>query len=451
MELKIHLTNFGPFKERQTYTFSNINIFYGPSGSGKSVLNHALRLFAGNPTTINEFHHFEMSDIMDFDALLYDNQKPFVLELEILVGNHVMNRKYCYGRNSKYEGYGDLLKYELFWDNQLVYGFDKEFVFNLPHKLNVLFNDLIELCANDEFKKKVGSFYRYELLDGILPLTNVSKEWVEDLFSTELNYTFMVKRTNALNFGWSDEYDEYMRTFECVVENHSNGWIFKNEIAECLRNLYETPFSFFQGHYTQFDPFKSRDNFSGTVVKTSYGSSYKFRLKNKILDFVLLTVSKLGLPLIVEQNFFDAYNQKIGYSYYTLNKKGRAIHYSMLGEGEKRLYDLIFQLAFIYVEQFDNKERTDPYLFIVDNIDIISTGKGNAELLIKLSDLFPNILFVCVTKSRELVNEMLSLCEEQNYKSSALSISSFKKNKGNFTASITNHEISETFSITPGI
>ena len=118
---------------------------------------------------------------------------------------------------------------------------------------------------------------------------------------------------------------------------------------------------------------------------------------------------------------------------------------------EQRLYDLIFQLAFIYVEQFDNKERTDPYLFIVDNIDIISTGKGNAELLIKLSDLFPNILFVCVTKSRELVNEMLSLCEEQNYKSSALSISSFKKNKGNFTARITNHEISETFSITPGI
>ena len=451
MELKVHITNFGPFKERQTYTFSNITIHYGPTGSGKSILDHAIRLFTGNPTTMNEFHHFEMSDIMDFDALLYKKEEPFVLEIELIVCGHALNRKYFFKADSNHDGLGLLVNYEMHWNGRLIFGFNNEHVHYNPRLLNYFYKDLIEVREDKNFRQKVDSWYSNELADGFMLVEDLNYSLIDRVFEKGLDYSFEKPRIKAVSNGWEDNYAEYMQTFECVFYDYENDISFCKEFAESLRDLYEAPFSFFQGHYSQFDPFKSRDYFSGTIVKTSSGYSYRPRLKGGLLEFFVVTSVQLGLAPIIEMKIKDPYFQKIGYAYYAINKGGKSIHYSMLGEGEKRLYDLVFHLAFIHVEHFHGKNRTDPYFYIIDNIDLISTGRGNAEILDKLSSVFPNIIFVCATKSREFVNEMLSLCEEKKYKSSALSISSFKKNKVNFTASITNHEISETFTVFPGL
>ena len=451
MNLKIHITNFGPFKERQTYTFSNITIHYGPSGSGKSILDYAIRLFVGNPTTMNEFHHFEMSDIMEFDALLYNNKEPFVLEIELSVCGHSLNRKYFFEADSKNDGLGILMNYEMHWDDRFIFGFNNQHVLFHPRALNHFYKDLIDVRQNESFRQKVDSWYSNELVDGIMTIEELTYNLIDQVFEKEFDYNYGVPRTKALSHGWEGNYAEYMHTFECVFSDYEFNSSFMKGFAESLRDLYEAPFSFFQGHYSQFDPFKSRDYFSGTIVKTSSGYSFRPRLKGELLEFFVVTSVQLGLAPIIEMKIKDSYFQKIGYAYYAINKGGKAIHYSMLGEGEKRLYDLVFHLAFIHAEHFHGKNRTDPYFYIIDNIDLISTGRGNAEILDKLSSVFPNIIFVCASKSREFVNEMLSLCEEKKYKSSALSISSFKKNRENFTASITNHEISETFTVFPGL
>jgi predicted ATP-binding protein involved in virulence len=76
---------------------------------------------------------------------------------------------------------------------------------------------------------------------------------------------------------------------------------------------------------------------------------------------------------------------------------------------------------------------------------------GNAKILDVLSKAFPQITFVCSTKSRELVNEVLSLFEENNYRSDALNILSFTKNDEDFSARVMNHEISETYLVSPSV
>ena len=153
----------------------------------------------------------------------------------------------------------------------------------------------------------------------------------------------------------------------------------------------------------------------------------------------------------MEEKLIDKYGTKHGYSYFAQHKNGKRIHYSMLGDGDKLLYDLVYHLCLIKEDHLPRRQKRDLYLYFIDNIDFFSTGRGNAKILDVLSKAFPRITFVCSTKSRELVNEVLALYEENNYLSDALNILSFTKSDEDFSARITNNEISESYLVSPSI
>jgi predicted ATP-binding protein involved in virulence len=153
----------------------------------------------------------------------------------------------------------------------------------------------------------------------------------------------------------------------------------------------------------------------------------------------------------MEDKLIDKYGNKHGYTYFAQHKNGMRIHYSMLGDGDKLLYDMVYHLCLIKEDHLPSRQKRDLYLFFIDNIDFFSTGRGNAKILDVLSKSFPQITFVGSTKSRELVNEVLALYEENNYLSDALNILSFTKNDEDFSASVINHAISETYLVSPSI
>ena len=449
--MKIHITNFGPFKERQTFSFANITLHYGLSGTGKSILNHAFKLFTGNPTLLSQFHNFEMSDIMDYQALVFDPTEPFVLEFELPVNGHLINRVFSYEVNDKVEGTAAMTSYEMHWNGEFVFGFDNQNVCFQNRRMNTFLKDIMLLKSEDEYSDPSDSMFANELLDGIYSFDEITPELIEDTFPDEIDFYFRIPRVNPVNDGMDDRYVDYMETFECIFQNISKNPDFYRQIVEALHSLYESPNTFCMAHCAQFDAYMSREFYSGTVVRKTLGYNYRKALREMNMAHFHMTCLNLGLPILMEEKLIDKYGTKHGYSYFAQHKNGKRIHYSMLGDGDKLLYDLVYHLCLIKEDHLPRRQKRDLYLYFIDNIDFFSTGRGNAKILDVLSKAFPRITFVCSTKSRELVNEILSLYEENNYRSDALNILSFTKSDEDFSARITNHEISESYLVSPSI
>ena len=450
-KMKIHITNFGPFKERQTFSFANITLHYGLSGTGKSILSHAIKLFTSNPTLVSQFHNFEMSDIMDYQALVFDPTEPFVLEFELPVNGHLINRVFSYEVNDKVEGTAAMTSYEMHWNGEFVFGFDNQNVCFQNRRMNTFLKDIMRLKSEDETSDPSDSMFANELLDGIYSFDEITPELIEDTFPDEIDFYFRIPRVNPVNDGMDDRYVDYMETFECIFQNVSKNPDFYRQIVEALHSLYASPNTFCMAHCAQFDAYMSREFYSGTVVRKTLGYNYRKALREMNMAHFHMTCLNLGLPILMEEKLIDKYGTKHGYSYFAQHKNGKRIHYSMLGDGDKLLYDLVYHLCLIKEDHLPRRQKRDLYLYFIDNIDFFSTGRGNAKILDVLSKAFPRITFVCSTKSRELVNEILSLYEENNYRSDALNILSFTKSDEDFSASVMNHEISGNFSVTPSI
>ena len=449
--MKIHITNFGPFKERQTFSFADITLHYGLSGTGKSILSHAIKLFTANPTLVSQFHNFEMSDIMDYQALVFDPTEPFVLEFELPVNGHVINRVFSYEVNDKVEGTAAITSYEMHWNGEFVFGFDNQNVCFQNRRMNTFLKDIMLLKSEDEYSDPSDSMFANELLDGIYSFDEITPELIEDTFPDEIDFYFRIPRVNPVNDGMDDRYVDYMETFECIFQNISKNPDFYRQIVEALHSLYESPNTFCMAHCAQFDAYMSREFYSGTVVRKTLGYNYRKALREMNMAHFHMTCLNLGLPILMEEKLIDKYGTKHGYSYFAQHKNGKRIHYSMLGDGDKLLYDLVYHLCLIKEDHLPRRQKRDLYLYFIDNIDFFSTGRGNAKILDVLSKAFPRITFVCSTKSRELVNEILSLYEENNYRSDALNILSFTKSDEDFSASVMNHEVSQTYIVTPSI
>ena len=449
--MKIHITNFGPFKERQTFSFADITLHYGLSGTGKSILSHAIKLFTANPTLVSQFHNFEMSDIMDYQALVFDPTEPFVLEFELPVNGHVINRVFSYEVNDKVEGTAAITSYEMHWNGEFVFGFDNQNVCFQNRRMNTFLKDIMRLKSEDEYSDPSDSMFANELLDGIYSFDEITPELIEDTFPDEIDFYFRIPRVNPVNDGMDDRYVDYMETFECIFQNISKNPDFYRQIVEALHSLYESPNTFCMAHCAQFDAYMSREFYSGTVVRKTLGYNYRKALREMNMAHFHMTCLNLGLPILMEEKLIDKYGTKHGYSYFAQHKNGKRIHYSMLGDGDKLLYDLVYHLCLIKEDHLPRRQKRDLYLYFIDNIDFFSTGRGNAKILDVLSKAFPRITFVCSTKSRELVNEILSLYEENNYRSDALNILSFTKSDEDFSASVMNHEVSQTYIVTPSI
>ena len=449
--MKIHITNFGPFKERQTFSFADITLHYGLSGTGKSILSHAIKLFTANPTLVSQFHNFEMSDIMDYQALVFDPTEPFVLEFELPVNGHLINRVFSYEVNDKVEGTAAMTSYEMHWNGEFVFGFDNQNVCFQNRRMNTFLKDIMRLKSEDEYSDPSDSMFANELLDGIYSFDEITPELIEDTFPDEIDFYFRIPRANPVNDGMDDRYVDYMETFECIFQNISKNPDFYRQIVEALHSLYESPNTFCMAHCAQFDAYMSREFYSGTVVRKTLGYNYRKALREMNMAHFHMTCLNLGLPILMEEKLIDKYGTKHGYSYFAQHKNGKRIHYSMLGDGDKLLYDLVYHLCLIKEDHLPRRQKRDLYLYFIDNIDFISTGRGNAKILDILSKAFPRITFVCSTKSRELVNEILSLYEENNYRSDALNILSFTQSDEDFSARITNHEISESYLVSPSI
>jgi hypothetical protein len=449
--MKIHITNFGPFKERQTFSFADITLHYGLSGTGKSILSHAIKLFTANPTLVSQFHNFEMSDIMDYQALVFDPTEPFVLEFELPVNGHVINRVFSYEVNDKVEGTAAITSYEMHWNGEFVFGFDNQNVCFQNRRMNTFLKDIMRLKSEDEYSDPSDSMFANELLDGIYSFDEITPELIEDTFPDEIDFYFRIPRVNPVNDGMGDRYVDYMETFECIFQNISKNPDFYRQIVEALHSLYESPNTFCMAHCAQFDAYMSREFYSGTVVRKTLGYNYRKALREMNMAHFHMTCLNLGLPILMEEKLIDKYGTKHGYSYFAQHKNGKRIHYSMLGDGDKLLYDLVYHLCLIKEDHLPRRQKRDLYLYFIDNIDFFSTGRGNAKILDVLSKAFPRITFVCSTKSRELVNEILSLYEENNYRSDALNILSFTKSDEDFSARITNHEISKNYLVSPSI
>lgn len=449
--MKIHITNFGPFKERQTFSFADITLHYGLSGTGKSILSHAIKLFTANPTLVSQFHNFEMSDIMDYQALVFDPTEPFVLEFELPVNGHVINRVFSYEVNDKVEGTAAITSYEMHWNGEFVFGFDNQNVCFQNRRMNTFLKDIMRLKSEDEYSDPSDSMFANELLDGIYSFDEITPELIEDTFPDEIDFYFRIPRVNPVNDGMGDRYVDYMETFECIFQNISKNPDFYRQIVEALHSLYESPNTFCMAHCAQFDAYMSREFYSGTVVRKTLGYNYRKALREMNMAHFHMTCLNLGLPILMEEKLIDKYGTKHGYSYFAQHKNGKRIHYSMLGDGDKLLYDLVYHLCLIKEDHLPRRQKRDLYLYFIDNIDFISTGRGNAKILDILSKAFPRITFVCSTKSRELVNEILCLYEENNYRSETLNILSFTKNEEDFSASVMNHEVSQTYTVTPSI
>ena len=449
--MKIHITNFGPFKERQTFSFADITLHYGLSGTGKSILSHAIKLFTANPTLVSQFHNFEMSDIMDYQALVFDPTEPFVLEFELPVNGHLINRVFSYEVNDKVEGTAAMTSYEMHWNGEFVFVFDNQNVCFQNRRMNTFLKDIMLLKSEDEYSDPSDSMFANELLDGIYSFDEITPELIEDTFPDEIDFYFRIPRVNPVNDGMDDRYVDYMETFECIFQNISKNPDFYRQIVEALHSLYESPNTFCMAHCAQFDAYMSKEFYSGTVIRKTLGYNYRKALREMNMAHFHMTCLNLGLPILMEEKLIDKYGTKHGYSYFAQHKNGKRIHYSMLGDGDKLLYDLVYHLCLIKEDHLPRRQKRDLYLYFIDNIDFFSTGRGNAKILDVLSKAFPRITFVCSTKSRELVNEVLSLYEENNYRSDALNILSFTKNEEDFSASIMNHEISESYLVSPSI
>jgi hypothetical protein len=449
--MKIHITNFGPFKERQTFSFANVTLHYGLSGTGKSILNHAFRLFTGNPTLLSQFHNFEMSDIMDYRALVFDSSKPFVLEFEVPVENYSINRIFKYELADEVEGTAAMTSYEMHWNGKFVFGFNNEHVSYHSRRMNLFLTDIMNLLSKSDSSNDSDALFANELLDGLYSFYELSPELIDDAFSRELDFCFFVERTNPVNDGLSNRYVDYMETFECIFQNREENLDFYREVVEALHRLYESPNTFCMAHYNQFDPYISKEFYTGTVVRKTLSYNYRKALREMSQTNFHEICFSLGLPILIEEKLTDKFGNKHGYSYFALHRNGLRIHYSMLGEGDKLLYDLVYHLCLIEEESLSRRQRKDLYLYFIDNIDFFSSGTGNAKILDVLFKAFPQMSFVCSTKSRELVNELLSLYEENYYRADALNILSFTKNEEDFSASVMNHVISEKYTVSPRI
>jgi hypothetical protein len=449
--MKIHITNFGPFKERQTFSFANITLHYGLSGTGKSILNHAFKLFTGNPTLLSQFHNFEMSDIMDYKALVFDITKPFVLEFELPVNGHVINRIFSYEVHDAAEGTAAMTSYEMHWNDEFVFGFDNQNVCFQNRRMNTFLKDIMHLKSEDENSDPSDSMFANELLDGIYSFDEITPELIENTFPEDTDFYIRIPRVKPKNHGLDNGYIDYMETFECIFQNVTKHPDFYRQIVDALSSLYQSPNTFCMSHYAQFDSFMSKEFYSGTVVRKTLGYNYRKALREMNLAHFHMTCLNLGLPILMEDKLIDKYGNKHGYTYFAQHKNGMRIHYSMLGDGDKLLYDMVYHLCLIKEDHLPSRQKRDLYLFFIDNIDFFSTGRGNAKILDVLSKSFPQITFVCSTKSRELVNEILCLYEENNYRSDALNILSFTKSDEDFSARITNHDISDTYTVTPSI
>jgi hypothetical protein len=449
--MKIHITNFGPFKERQTFSFANITLHYGLSGTGKSILNHAFKLFTGNPTLLSQFHNFEMSDIMDYKALVFDITKPFVLEFELPLNGHVINRIFSYEVHDAAEGTAAMTSYEMHWNDEFVFGFDNQNVCFQNNRMNTFLTDVMHLLSEEDTSEPSDSMFANELLDGIYSFDEITPELIENTFPEETNFYIRIPRVKPKNHGLDNGYIDYMETFECIFQNVTKHPDFYRQIVDALSSLYQSPNTFCMSHYAQFDSYMSKEFYSGTVVRKTLGYNYRKALREMNLAQFHTTCLNLGLPILMEDKLIDKYGNKHGYTYFAQHKNGMRIHYSMLGDGDKLLYDMVYHLCLIKEDHLPSRQKRDMYLFFIDSIDFFSTGRGNAKILDVLSKAFPQITFVCSTKSRELVNEVLSLYEENNYRSDALNILSFTKDEEGYSASIMNHEILESYLVSPSV
>ena len=199
--MKIHITNFGPFKERQTFSFADITLHYGLSGTGKSILSHAIKLFTANPTLVSQFHNFEMSDIMDYQALVFDPTEPFVLEFELPVNGHLINRVFSYEVNDKVEGTAAMTSYEMHWNGEFVFGFDNQNVCFQNRRMNTFLKDIMRLKSEDENSDPSDSMFANELLDGIYSFDEITPELIENTFPEETNFYTRIPRVKPKNHG----------------------------------------------------------------------------------------------------------------------------------------------------------------------------------------------------------------------------------------------------------